>query len=75
MKAISIYVSDRTYSDFKRYARHVDRPVSELIREAMEWYRDSRIQSGMILERMPVSSKPKLKRRWTREEIQEELLG
>lgn len=75
MKVISVYVSDKTYADFKRYAQHLDRPVAELIREAMEWYRNNRIQSGTVLDRMPVSSKPKLKRRWTREEIQEELLG
>ena len=75
MKNISVYVSDKIYADFKKYARHVDRPVAELIREAMEWYRNNRIQSRTILERMPVSAKPKLKRRWNRAEIQEELLG
>ena len=73
MRVISVYVSAKTYAEFKRYARNVDRPVAELIREAMEWYRTNRIQSQTILKRMPVSSRPKLKRRWTREEIQEEL--
>lgn len=75
MRIISVYVSDKTYAEFKRYARNVDRPVAELIREAMEWYRTNRIQSQTILKRMPVSSRPKLKRRWARENIQQELLG
>jgi hypothetical protein len=75
MKAISIYVADQTYAEFRKYARHVNRPVAELIREAMEWYRTNRIQPQAALERMPVSSRPRLKSRWTRAEIQEELLG
>jgi len=75
MKPISIYVADQTYAEFRKYARQVDRPVAELIREAMEWYRTNRIQPQAALEHMPVSSRPRLKRRWTREEIQEELLG
>ena len=74
MRVISIHVSDKTYAEFKRYAQNLDRPVAELIREAMEWYRTHRIQTETILRHMPVSSRPKLKRRWTREEIQEELL-
>jgi hypothetical protein len=73
MRVISVYVSEKTYAEFKRYAQNVDRPVAELIREAMESYRSNRIQSQTMLKRMPVSSGPKLKRRWTREEIQEEL--
>ncbi len=75
MKAISIYVSEKTYTEFKKYAQDQDRPVAELIREAMELYRERRIQPQASLKRMPTSAKPRLKRRWTREEIQEELLG
>jgi len=75
MKAISVYVSEKTYSEFKKYAEGQDRPVAELIREAMELYRSSRIGPLRQLTKLPTTAKPKLKRRWTREEIQEELLG
>ncbi len=75
MKLISVYVSAKTYSEFKSYAEAEDRPVAELIREAMELYRNSRIRPPRQLSEMPTTAKPKLKRRWTREEIQEELLG
>ncbi|RPJ56777.1 MAG: ribbon-helix-helix protein, CopG family [Acidobacteria bacterium] len=75
MKVISVYVSENTYAKFKEYAEAQDRPVAELIREAMELYRSSRIQPRRQLTVLPTTAKPKLKRRWTREEIQEELLG
>ena len=75
MKAISVYVSEKTYEEFQKYAQDQDRPVAELIREAMEAYRERKIQPQTSLKRMPTSAKPRLKRRWKREEIQEELLG
>ncbi len=75
MKVISVYVSAKTYSEFKKHAEAQDRPVAELIREAMELYRSSRIRPQRQLTMMPTTAKPKLKRRWSREEIQEELLG
>ena len=75
MKAISVYVSEKTYDEFQKYAQDQDRPVAELIREAMEAYRERKIQPQTSLKRMPTSAKPRLKRRWKREEIQEELLG
>ncbi len=75
MKLISIHVSEKTYGEFRKYAEHQDRPVAELIREAMEFYRERKIQPQTALKRMPTAAKPKLKRRWTREEIQKELLG
>ena len=75
MKLISIKVSEKAYSQFKGYAEGRGRPVAEVIREAMDLYVDQRIQPAARLTRMPTTSKPKLKRRWTRDEIQEELLG
>ena len=75
MKIISLNVSEKTYTEFKKYAQDQDRPVAELIREAMELYRDRKIQLQNPLKHMPTTAKPRLKRRWTREEIQEELLG
>lgn len=75
MRIISVNVAEDTYDEFKRYAAQQERPVSELIREAMEIYRANHIRPQKPLTRMPTSSKPKLKRRWTREEINEEILG
>jgi len=40
MKTITINVSEPVYREFKEYARRNDRTTSELIREAMERYRD-----------------------------------
>jgi hypothetical protein len=41
----------------------------------MDLYSNERIRPARVLHRMPTTSKPKLKRRWKKEEIQEELLG
>ena len=39
MKTITINVSEPVYEDFRRASKRLDRPTSELIREAMEQYR------------------------------------
>ena len=44
MKTITINVSETAYEDFRRAARSLGRPTSELIREAMETYRRERIR-------------------------------
>jgi hypothetical protein len=75
MKLISIKVSDKAYSQFKDYAGHRGRAVAELIREAMDFYIDNKIRPVTTLKRMPTTSKPKLKRRWSKEQVQEEMLG
>lgn len=41
MKTITINVSEPTYNEFKEYAQKTDRKTSELIREAMERYRNT----------------------------------
>jgi hypothetical protein len=46
MKPITVNVSESTYREFKDYARRQDRKTSELIREAMELYRESKIQDS-----------------------------
>ena len=43
MSTITIDVSDPIYHDFEDYAKRVDRTPPDLIREAMELYRDQRI--------------------------------
>ena len=43
MKTITVNVSEPTYREFQAYARRKDRKTSELIREAMELYREDKI--------------------------------
>ena len=49
MKTITINVSEPTYKDFQRFSRERDRSTSELIREAMDEYRDARIRPRVSL--------------------------
>jgi len=49
-KTITINVSEPVYREFQERARKVDRTVSELIREAMEYYvRDRRREPRSVL--------------------------
>ena len=43
MKTITVNVSEPVYNEFKEYAKHTDRKTSELIREAMERYRNTHL--------------------------------
>ena len=75
MKLISVHVSEKAYLQFKSYAAQRSRAVAELIREAMDLYVDQKIAPARKLHKMPTTSKPKLKRRWTKEEVEEEMFG
>jgi hypothetical protein len=44
MKTITINVSEPVYEDFRRASRSQRRPTSELIREALESYRNQRLR-------------------------------
>lgn len=56
MKTITINVSEPVYRDFQRLARARDRTASELIREAMEDFRERRIaRSTTLADLNPVS--------------------
>lgn len=44
MKTITINVSEPVYEDFRWASKRLDRPTSELIREAMEQYRRERLR-------------------------------
>jgi predicted CopG family antitoxin len=57
MKTITINVSEPVYRDFQKQAKCMDRTASELIREAMELYRDQRIvqRAASVLEIPTVS--------------------
>jgi Arc/MetJ-type ribon-helix-helix transcriptional regulator len=56
MKTITINVSEPVYEDFREHARKVERKASELIREAMELYREQHMQRRTSLrDRRPAS--------------------
>ena len=44
MKTISVNISEPVYEDFIAYARRTDRSAAELIREAMELFRNQRMR-------------------------------
>ena len=44
MKTISVNISEPVYEDFVEHARRTDRTAAELIREAMELFRNQRIR-------------------------------
>jgi hypothetical protein len=44
MKTITLNVSEPVYEEFQRASKRLDRPASELIREAMELYRHQRLR-------------------------------
>ncbi len=53
MKTITVNVSSSVYEEFRDYSRKVDRPVSELIRQAMEDFRDARLRSVGSVRNIP----------------------
>lgn len=56
MKTITVNVSEPVYDEFRSYAAKVDRKTSELIREAMEEYRQQHINRQTSLrDRRPAS--------------------
>ena len=58
MKTITFNVSEPVYREFQEYAKRNDRKASELIREAMERYRDETIRdsgSASLRDLQPVS--------------------
>ncbi|NBP40647.1 MAG: ribbon-helix-helix protein, CopG family, partial [Betaproteobacteria bacterium] len=51
MKTITINVSKPVYVEFQRFAKESDRTTSELIREAMDQYREKKIHgSGSLTQ-------------------------
>lgn len=56
MRAITVNVSEQVYEEFQIFARKTERTTSELIREAMEEYRQHRIQrKTSLFHRQPAS--------------------
>lgn len=48
MKAVTINVSEPVYREFQEYAKRTDRKTAELIREAMEQYRENTIGASQV---------------------------
>jgi Arc/MetJ-type ribon-helix-helix transcriptional regulator len=75
MKTITINVSDPVYREFQEHAQRTDRSTSELIREAMQLYRDERIRPRQSLRTLRPLSLGKVLRPLTREDdLLEEML-
>ena len=56
MKTITVNVSEPVYEDFQRFAQKMDRKASELIREAMEAYRQQHmLRRSSLRDRRPAS--------------------
>lgn len=56
MKTITINVSESVYQEFQTFAQKMDRKASELIREAMEAYRQTHMQRRTSLRDLrPIS--------------------
>lgn len=76
MKAITVNVSEPVYRDFQRFARARDRTASELIREAMEDFRERRIaRSTTLADLNPVSVGRVLKPLQIGDDLLGEMLG
>lgn len=54
MKTISIGVSEQDYEAFQIASRREKRPVAQLIREAMAFYRQERLETRRPLRDLPV---------------------
>ncbi len=73
MRAISVHVSDSDYLAFKSLAAQDQRPVAELIREAMSrWLVEHRRSGGSLADVLPVDCGASI-RPFERSEIAEEL--
>ena len=74
MKTITVHVSEPIYREFKEFAKRTDRKTAELIREAMELYRDQRIhqrKTHSLLDHQPISLGKPLKPSKSRAELLE----
>jgi hypothetical protein len=52
MKTITVNVSEPVYKEFQEHARRLDRTAAELIREAMEAYRQRWARQGGSLRQL-----------------------
>ena len=74
MKSISIHVPVSAYQEFKALAAREERPVAELIRQAMAEYLSRARQTGGSVLEIPPHESGALLRGWTRDEIVGEMI-
>ena len=75
MKTITLNVSEPVYADFQRYAEQQDRATAELIREAMENYRQAKIRPIRSLRDLRPASVQTIIKPWTvRGELLEDVM-
>ena len=75
MRTITINVSEPVYDEYQAHAKRVGRKASELIREAMEEYRASRIQRRTSLrDRRPTSVGGPIAPLTSKDDLLEEML-
>lgn len=76
MKTISLSVSTEDYEAFRRGARRSKRPIAQLIREAMAFYRQECLEEKSRLDEVPVLVGPRpVSGLPGRAEIYEEIFG
>jgi hypothetical protein len=75
MKAISLHVAVHTYQEFQSIAARTNRSVADLIREAMAQYVAARRRTGRAFLDSPPHASGRLRRKWTRSEIMDEMIG
>lgn len=76
MKTITINVSEPTYLEFQDYAKRHDRTAAELIREAMEAYRQRWTERrGSVRELDPLDVGKVLRPLSPQDDLLEEMLG
>jgi hypothetical protein len=75
MKTITVNVSEPVYEEFQAYAKRVGRKVSELICEAMEFYRQTHLQRRTSLrDRRPPASVGAMVQQITTDDILGEMI-
>jgi hypothetical protein len=75
MKTISVNVSEPVYEDFMEYAQRTDRTAAELIREAMDLFRNQRIRPRTSLATLkPLNLGKTLRPLTNRDDLLKEML-
>ena len=74
MRTISVSVSERDYEEFRRASHREGRPIAELIREAMGFYRAEKLGRREPLRDLAVLAGHRLRRRLpTRAQVYDEI--
>lgn len=74
MRPISVHVEEADYRELKALAARSGRPVAELIRRAMAEYVEGHRERQSLRDIPPLAG-GRCIRRWTREEIYDEMFG